>query len=108
MTGQAKRIIRLAEEVFAGRMDALNQLPDADLELVLEAVARKRQADKTYLAKNSKRQKMRELPQPPDIHNASVNLQDPELLADPWFANKCAAKGLQSSNMKAGLCWYSM
>ena len=99
--GQAKHIIRLAEEACAGRMDALNNLPEEDLQLVLEAVTRKREADAKYLLKHSKRQTLRELPSAPDIQNALFHAQDPALLAEPGFANSCAAKGLQSSNMKA-------
>lgn len=93
--------MRLAEEACAGRLDALETLPEADLQLVLEAVTRKRQTDAKYLLKHSKRQKVRELPRAPDIHNALFHAHDPALLAEPGFANSCAAKGMQSSNIKA-------
>ena len=82
-------------------MDAINNSSEEELQLVLEAVTRKQEADANYLLKHSKRQKLRELPRAPDIQNAFFHAQDPGLLAEPGFANCCAAKGLQSSNIKA-------
>lgn len=93
--------MRIAEEVFAGRVDVLDSLPNADLQLVLEAVSQKRKADTQYLGLASKRQKLRALPSIPDIENAHIHVLDPTVSADITFANSCLSKGLQISSIKA-------
>ncbi len=98
---EAKRIVRIAEEVFAGRNDVLGSLPNSDLQLVLDAVSQKRKADTQYLGLASKRQKLRALPQIPDIENARIHVLDPNVSSDMAFANSCLAKGLQISSVKA-------
>lgn len=93
--------MRIAEEVFAGRVDVLDSLPNADLQLVLEAVSQKRKADTQYLGLASKRQKLRALPSIPDIENAHIHVLDPTVSADITFTNSCLSKGLQISSIKA-------
>ena len=64
---QAKRIVRLAEEACAGRLQALESVPADELGLVLQAVQRKRENDAKYLSMASKRRKLREMPTLPSI-----------------------------------------
>ena len=92
--------MRLAEEVCAGRHDALSSVPTAELELVLEAVTRKRENDIKYLATANKRRKMRDMPNLPSIMHKSMYVDNPEILQCVQFANSCVAKGLQAANIK--------
>lgn len=98
---KAKHVTRLAEEVCAGRQEVLDSLPTEDLELVLEAVRRKRANDIKYLAGATKRRKLREMPQLPSILHKPLYVHERQTLQDIQFANSCVAKGLHACNMKA-------
>lgn len=97
---QAKRIVRLAEEACAGRLQALESVPADELGLVLEAVQRKRENDAKYLSTANKRRKLREMPTLPSILHKPMFVLDREILQCVDFANNCVAKGLQASNIK--------
>ena len=90
----------MAEEVCAGRHDALSSVPTAELGLVLEAVRRKRENDIKYLASASKKRKLRDMPTVPSIMHKSMYVHNPEILQSVEFANNCVAKGLQAGNIK--------
>lgn len=97
---QAKRIVRLAEEACAGRLQALESVPADELGLVLEAVQRKRENDAKYLSMANETRKLREMPTLPSILRKPMFVLDHEILQCVDFANNCVAKGLQASNIK--------